>query len=467
MKNQEERKRKLKSVEKFEKMLENEADLFFDIDVFEEIGEYYFENSDFEKAIILCNYALSLFPGNELMTLLKGHALLMMGKISEAKDLVFLFNGQSVISIDVLLLKAAIHSRLKEHKKAVICYLSVLEKASPTLKIEVSFDLVMEYQLVNDYTNAIKLLKGMLIEYPDNEAAQFELAFCLDKEQKIDDAIDLFSDFVDSQPYSYTGWFNLGNFLLKSNRIDDALEAYELSCAIKTDYVPSIINCAMIKIINKEYGTAIQLFKEVLSIEKDNDFVLCAIAEAYEVIGEYRQSIHYYEKAVEVNPFSVDGLLGLAFIYREKEKLSKALTYVTRAWELDKQYEGAVLLLAQIKMDIGDGFEAEDLLVDFLSDNPDSLYGILELADYYFYYLDDIILAFEVLDDGVFGKIDEKHVLVTRKATYLHIAGQHQSAYNELNFLLSFFGDKDFIVSEIGKIYPDMMMDENVLRILL
>jgi len=447
-------------------MLSDESSLFFDVDEFEQIGEFYLDNSSFEKVIVLCEYALLIYPDNLNIILLKGHALLGVGKISEAKELLIRYKDKFGGNVDIYLLLAAVCSRLKEHQKAIEYYLLILKEADKVLRLEVSFDLVYEYQLVNDYSSAIDLLEEMIAIHFDNESVQFELAYCLDYEQKNDEAVLLFTSFTDDHPYSYTGWFNLGNFLLKVDRLDDALEAFELSCAIKIDYVPSMINCGMIYMINEDYQKAIQCFNDVVKIENDNDFVFCALAEAYEMTDSFSKAIACYEKAVEVNSSSVEGLFGLAYLYHSNAEYKKAFSYIVQARKKDELNESVLLLFVQIKLELADSFEVEDALVDFLSIKPDSLNVSLELADYYYYNMNDIILAFEVLDDGIYGEIDEKHILVIRKVTYLHSEGQKQSAYNELHFLLSFFDDKKFIADEILAVSPEMMMDEVIIRLL-
>ena len=63
------------SVQRFEKMLNNQEDSFFDIDTLEQIADHYFMQSKFDEALQACDLGLTHFPYTLELIILKAQVL--------------------------------------------------------------------------------------------------------------------------------------------------------------------------------------------------------------------------------------------------------------------------------------------------------------------------------------------------------------------------------------------------------
>ena len=71
------------SVQRFEKMLNNQEDSFFDIDTLEQIADHYFMQSKFDEALKACDLGLTHFPYTLELIILKAQVL---GEIQKPED---------------------------------------------------------------------------------------------------------------------------------------------------------------------------------------------------------------------------------------------------------------------------------------------------------------------------------------------------------------------------------------------
>ena len=62
-------------VNRYEQMLANNESYYFDVDQFEEIIDYYCEDSKFYKALAVIEYAYTLFPENTTIMLREAQIL--------------------------------------------------------------------------------------------------------------------------------------------------------------------------------------------------------------------------------------------------------------------------------------------------------------------------------------------------------------------------------------------------------
>ncbi|HWZ21258.1 MAG TPA: hypothetical protein VNW06_01320, partial [Cytophagaceae bacterium] len=75
------------AVRRFEEMLKNGENLFFDLNVFEEIIDHYIEAGKFKKASGVCDMAMAQYPYSTELLIQKAHLLIRKEEFTEAWDL--------------------------------------------------------------------------------------------------------------------------------------------------------------------------------------------------------------------------------------------------------------------------------------------------------------------------------------------------------------------------------------------
>src|SRR5436190_632705 len=101
-------------------------------------------------------------------------------------------------------------------------------------------DPVKELQVI-DYAKqqhpaSVKYLKLSLDDNPENEIALYELAFCFEFTDKLNESVEFYKQFIDRCPYSFPAWYNLGNVYNRTSDFDQALNAYDYCLVIKDDF---------------------------------------------------------------------------------------------------------------------------------------------------------------------------------------------------------------------------------------
>ena len=107
------------SVNRFEKMINENSLLFFDSFEFENIINYYLENGKTEYARKAIELSLSQHPTSSNLILLKIELYINENKINEADKLLTSILIDENINEEVYILKANILSKKKLHSKAI------------------------------------------------------------------------------------------------------------------------------------------------------------------------------------------------------------------------------------------------------------------------------------------------------------------------------------------------------------
>ena len=163
-----------------------------------------------------------------------------------------LINRPMIRNIELFYTKASIFSQLRKSDKAIEQYKKALDHAEDFEKEDIQLQLAFEYENLSKYSFAIEHLQEILKTNHENETALYELGFCYDVSEKIEDGKAYFEEFVNLHPYSYIGWFNLGITFGKLKLYEKAIDAYDFAIAIMN---LSNVDCKIKPIETKEYPT--------------------------------------------------------------------------------------------------------------------------------------------------------------------------------------------------------------------
>ena len=164
------------AVTKFELMLKENNILFFDVDEFEEIVEYYLEYGRISKAKRALEIGLSQHPDASSLKLLNAEQLVFEDRLEEASELLNELLLIEPMNAEVHVQQANLYSKMNKHHRAI----ELLQYAI-TLTDDVSniYALIaMEYLYTEDYTNAKKYFTKCLKEDPQDYTALQQLVFC-------------------------------------------------------------------------------------------------------------------------------------------------------------------------------------------------------------------------------------------------------------------------------------------------
>jgi tetratricopeptide (TPR) repeat protein len=333
-------------IERFDSFLKGGEIGFLDSDRLEGIIDSYLITSQYNKAKLCAEHAISQFSFNIVFSLRLAQAMSAMGQLKEALNVISQIEKMEQPNCEILLTKASIFSQLRDSKSAIKYFKESLLLSEPEDRDEIFLDLAMEYENLNDYKGALVVLKDAIIYNPKNEGAIYELAFCYDQLGDYEKAIKCYSDFIDENPYSFTAWYNLGNAFSKSEDFDKAIWAYDYCVLINEDFGPVYFNLGNAYLSIDKYQLSIDNFNKCMELDGEDPVALCYIGEAHEQLGELALAKEFYKQSLELAPLLPDAWLGLGIVEDLEGRTREGIVLINKAVELDPENAGIYSVLA-------------------------------------------------------------------------------------------------------------------------
>lgn len=334
-------------LEKFERFQSKGEPIgFLDSDRWEVLIDHFLVNGQYSNALVCAEEAISQYSYNPLFTLRKAQCFSALGSLKEAVNLLNELERAGNQSFEFLLTKAAVFSQLKDSKNAIRYFRAALEASALEDRDEVYLDLAMEYENMDDFKSALKVLKEAIDHNPKNEAAIYEIAYCYDQLGDYQQSIKCYSDFIDENPYSFTAWYNLGNAYLKIEDFEKAIWAYDYCTLINDEFGPVFFNMGNAYLSSDKYTKAIECFDKAIELDGDDPIALCYIGECHEQLKQYDLAKHYYNRSIELAPLLPDAWLGLGIIEDLEGRTAEGIVLIKKAAEMDPENASIYYVLA-------------------------------------------------------------------------------------------------------------------------
>ncbi|MDA0939830.1 MAG: tetratricopeptide repeat protein [Bacteroidetes bacterium] len=365
----------------FEAMVEAGDSRFFDHDDLEMLIEHYLERGSVRKAQQVHHYASGLYPESLSLQLREAQILASNGKhvqaIPRLKNLLS-FEPQNE---EIHLTLANIYSQMHEHTLALQHFNAVLEFADEELKKDIYIDVALEHENMGEWKQAVRILLKALKEDPSNETALYELAFCLDKEGRIQEAAEFYTQYLDDHPYSFAAWYNLGNAHQRLGKYKEAVNAYDFAIAIEDSFAPAYHQKAEALTALERFGDALEVHRETLLIDAPQPSTFCYMGECLEHLGNLDEAEQYYMQCLELDAHFLEAHVGLGVLDDLREDWNAALEHFAQALLLHPHHEDTLLMMATVLKKLGRHEDADTCLVQLLERNPKHLEAWEERVD--------------------------------------------------------------------------------------
>jgi len=356
-------------LEQFEAHLKGKKIGFLDSDRLEAIIDHYIINGQYSKAKSAADHGVYHFQYNTVFSLRKAQAMSGMGLLNDALELMNQIEKTNFDNPEVYLTKAALFSQLRDSKNAIRYFRLAINLCEPEDRDEIFLDISMEYQNLNQFKEAIEVLKEAIRINPSNEGALYEIAYCYDRLGDYQQAINCYTSFIDENPYSFTAWYNLGNAYSKSENFERSIWAYEYSILINDDFGPTHFNVGNAFLTMEKYHKALEHFHECIRLDGEDAMALCYIGEAHEQLNELDLAKHFYKRSLELAPLLPEGWLGLGIVEDLMGNTREGIIMIHKALEFDPENAGIHHVLAGAyekidEIDIAIEHYEESLLMD-------------------------------------------------------------------------------------------------------
>ena len=229
-------------ISRFEEMIKNSKEFFFDVQDFEDIIDYYLERSDFSNCQKAIEAAKNQHPS---CTAFKFKQALYLISINKHNDSLNILNELEILepsNPEIYLTKGVIYSHQKKYDLSINAYKMAIKFADDPEDIYTN--IAFEYENIGDYLRAINYLKKVLEINPENEAIIYELSFCYELSGQSEECVEFYENFIDKNPYSKSAWFNLGIAFSNIDKYEKAIDAYDFCLAIDETFASAYFNKA-------------------------------------------------------------------------------------------------------------------------------------------------------------------------------------------------------------------------------
>ena len=324
-----ENKNILDVVIKFESIIRTNESFFFDVDDFEDIILYYFNDANYSLAEKALFYALKLYPNNININILNSELLIIYNQIVKADIIIDEFLIKYENNPDLLFQKAKILNLKKEYFKSNsilkdLEYDSALEFFVTDLKLK-------NHMILEQYESAITIAKRIINQYPDDKMILDKLITCYKLTSNYEGAISFLNKFLDKNPYSKYAWFELGKIYFSQKKYKESKTSHEFAIICDDSFIASHVELGKVHEKMGNFKRAIYHYKIVHSQKSSSPYSMYRLSRCLEKIGDYESSIKYLNEIVEIDPLYEKAWISIAKYHLRKNDHDKAIENLNMA----------------------------------------------------------------------------------------------------------------------------------------
>ncbi len=412
-------------IRRFEDMIKNNANYFFDVDVFEAIIDYYLERNNLKSAMKGISMATSQHPDAIPILLRKAEVYASTGKLYKSLEILNRIEHIEPHNEEIYILRAGIFSQQRNHEEAIRNLKQAIRFAREEAD-DLYVDLAFEYENLKKWDKAITCLKKAIELNGENEAALFELAYCYEMSGAPAEGVDFFNHFIDANPYSYTAWYNIGTLYSRAGAYEKALEAFDLCLTLNEGFSSAYFNKANTYVQLEMYHEAINCYAETFIHEEPQAVTYCYIGECFEKLDMPDEAYSNFMKATRIDDEMTEAWIGLGIASGMLEKNREAVVYVEKALLLDSKNADYWYIYGEILEKAERTEEALNAYRTAMSLDPDNLELILDYSNflYEYYAAEEAIHELQLHIDRLPQQID----LCYRMVAYLLFDGKKAQA---------------------------------------
>ena len=308
---------------KYENSIRLGIGTYFGIDEFVDLLSYYLSIDKSEEAATVLDTAKRLHPTAPENTKMEIRMLLYAGEATRALKL---FNDLKYIDeIERLTIKAEIMVALRDFKQAHEIAIELLQKSAPGQEsVYEGLEILLDCGFALD---ALEICETALKAAPQQISLHEVKAECLIELQRINEAVKIYNNLLDSNPYSTFYWEQLGHIYYMVKKYGKSLECFEYESTINEEIEYANMMQAYCYYHLRDYSSAKKLF--------------AALAEKYRNTVTpifYIGLCHYYEGHIEesINAFDI------AINNAQEGTISMMLARINKAILLDLSGEQSV-----------------------------------------------------------------------------------------------------------------------------
>lgn len=314
---------------KFEEMIENNEEYYFDSEELENIIIHYLEIGDINFAEMAVNFALRLHPNSIEIKTKKLEVLLELENYTQAKILINELQLSSMMNMDFLVCCAKYYSNLGNPRRAIkYCEEALIFDEEENFLHNFIAD---EYINMGEPLNALKHYKLALNADNEDDYSLENIVQCYNLLNKSDKAIEFLKHYIDKFPFSETAWFEYGQHFFNKKNYEEAIIGFDYLLAINSQSLGVYANKAACYEAMKQWENAIEIYEEMLEREYTKAFTYYKIGLCHKENRNPILALESFQKSLNEDPQFYLSMMEQSYLYETMGKMEEALFFAKEA----------------------------------------------------------------------------------------------------------------------------------------
>jgi tetratricopeptide (TPR) repeat protein len=319
---------------KYEDMKSGTRSIFFDVEEFEQIIDYYLDDFQYDEAQAAAHLGKRQHPASVEIKYKFIHIYIEQGQPKKALALLDEIPVWEENNPERYFLKGTALCLTGKLKESEAQFDRGLELSGDET-FEALINISIAFENVRHFEQALKYQLQAYRQQPENLSVLYDLGYFYDRLHKFDESLKYYHQYLDLDPYSDNVWYNIGTVYHKLENFEKAVEAYDFSIAINADYASSYFNKASAWVNADNFENAIASYQEFLEVEPESTQAYCYMGDCYEQMNRLEDALGAFRKVIELDNSDPEGWFGAGMIYHRKENQKEAIAYILKAIEFD------------------------------------------------------------------------------------------------------------------------------------
>ena len=210
-------------------------------------------------------------------------------------------------------------------EEAIACYKEALEILPDSIEVQININNILHIQgnlspeeqvhyaelneqfalsrqQAGDFKIAELYYRQAIVLQPDFVSSHTHLGEVLQKQGRLNDAINSYQQAIKIKPDYHQAYHNLGCLFEEKGKFEEAIEAYEKALSIQPDFAITYNNLGYVLRQQNRFDAAIESFQQAIKIKPDIDYIYCNLGLVFRDVNKTEAAVQAFEQAVKLTP---------------------------------------------------------------------------------------------------------------------------------------------------------------------
>ena len=209
----------------------------------------------------------------------------------------------------------------------------------------------------------------------------FNLALQNHKNNKLNEAQQLYLNILSKNPKHFEANFYLGTLFAQSNNLSKASEFYKKTIEINPNIPDLHCNLGLVQFQLGEIENAQISIRKAIEINPNFAMAYNNLGLVSQKLGEFDKALNYFQKSIELEPNIIDPYNNLGLFFYRQGKFEEAKNYFLKIIKINNNFIPAYLNLGNVHKNIGEIEKSQNYYEQILKINPNYFEAYNNLMD--------------------------------------------------------------------------------------